>query len=95
MMRNVLLTALFLGICSSASAQQYRNYEVTPDGYGGAQGTYGNQNFEFNGQSGNSSGHVGGRRPGVQSERPSRTPGNVGATQRRCFVDGNGQSVCY
>ncbi|KVK60261.1 hypothetical protein L905_22550, partial [Agrobacterium sp. TS43] len=40
-----VLTAL---ICLSvgAHAQQYQNFEVTPDGRGGAQGTIGGRNFE-------------------------------------------------
>ena len=75
------------------SAQQYRNYEVQPDGRGGYYGTYGNRNFEIDPRRGGS-GHIGGRRPGVIQERPSRTPGNVGATQRSCVVDGNGNAIC-
>ncbi len=38
--------AVLMGLPASASAQQYQNFEVTPDGRGGAQGTIGGRNFE-------------------------------------------------
>lgn len=43
----VVSAAIFLS-ASAALSQQYRNLEVTPDGRGGASGTYGNQNFDVN-----------------------------------------------
>jgi hypothetical protein len=89
----VQLLACLIGF-TEASAQ-YRNYEASPNGSGGIQGTYGNQNFDIDGQSyGNASGQVGGERPGVRQVRPSQTPGNFGATQRRCFVGENGNTFC-
>jgi hypothetical protein len=91
-MRIVLAAFIGLAACS-ASAQQYRNFEVQADGTGGYYGTYGNQNFEVRPQSG-LSGHVGGRRPNVIDERRSQRPGSVGATQRSCVVDGNGNAIC-
>lgn len=77
-----------------AKAQQFRNTEIQPDGTGGYHGTYGNENFEVRPQGDGVSGHIGGRRPGVIEERPSRRPGSVGTTQRNCVVDGNGNAIC-
>jgi hypothetical protein len=91
MFRYIILIASLAA--SPAMAQQYRNLEVQPDGTGGYYGTYGNKNFEMNSQNG-MSGQIGGRRPGVVEERPSRRPGSVGATQRNCVVDGNGNAFC-
>lgn len=76
-----------------AHAQQYRNFEIQPDGTGGYHGTYGNQNFEVRPGVGQS-GHIGGRRSNVIEERRSRRSGSVGATQRSCVVDGNGIASC-
>ncbi|MFB9950286.1 hypothetical protein ACFFP0_15615 [Rhizobium puerariae] len=91
-MKPILLALAFLA-ASEADAQQYRNYEVQPNGTRGYYGTYGNRNFEIDPRNGGS-GQTGGRRPGVIRERPARTPGNVGATQRRCHVGGNGTAIC-
>jgi hypothetical protein len=88
-------SALALMFWAGVAQAQYRNYEVTPNQSGGAHGTYGNENFEIDRSTGDVSGHIGGRRPGTLSERPSQTPGNIGATQSRCYVDGEGRSACY
>ena len=92
MMKTVLLA--FLLLATGAAAQQYQNYEVQPDGMGGYTGTYGNRNFEVTPTPDGWSGQVGGRRPGVIQERPSWRPGSIGATQRNCVVDGNGNAIC-
>jgi hypothetical protein len=61
----------------------------------GTQGTYGNRNFEIDPQSyGQASGHIGGRSISNQAVRPSVTDGNVGATQSRCYADGDGNTFC-
>ncbi len=78
-------------LAASTADAQYRNLEVERGITGGYSGTFGNQNFEIG--PGDSS-QFGGRRPGVIEGRAPRTKGNVGATQRRCFVDGNGNAAC-
>ncbi|MCK8779048.1 hypothetical protein M0654_03520 [Rhizobium sp. NTR19] len=92
-MKTMPLVAILLA-ASPASAQQHRNYEVAPNGSGGYTGTYGNENFDIDTQYGGVSGQIGGRRPGVIQERPSRKAGSIGATQRNCVVDGNGNALC-
>ncbi|SEL16208.1 hypothetical protein [Xaviernesmea oryzae] len=90
-----LALSLSLLLMPAAADAQYKNYEVTPTGRCGAQGTYGNQNFQIDCSGNSRSGQIGGRRPGVRSERPSSVRrGSTGATQSRCFVDGNGNSFC-
>lgn len=70
------------------------NENVTVDRRGRS-GTIGNRNFEIDAQSyGQASGHVGGRAISNQAARPSVTQGNVGATQSRCYADGNGNTYC-
>lgn len=94
-MKTLVALLVLTVTASGALAQQYRNFEATPDRRGGVQGTWGKRNFEIDNYSrGNPSGHVGGRQPGRLSEKPSVTPGNRGATQSRCYVDGYGRSVC-
>ncbi|WP_210271302.1 hypothetical protein [Rhizobium sp. RM] len=91
----LVATAIALAVGSGAHGQQYKNLEVTPDGRGGAHGTYGNQNFEiYRGSGQPPSGHMGGNRLGTRTERPTQQRGNRGATQNSCFVDGNGNSFC-
>lgn len=93
---GVLLVLLLALPAGAALSQQYRNLEVTPDGRGGGHGSYGGRNFEYRRDYGQPpTGHIGGRSLGTLHERPARTPGNTGATQRRCYVDGNGQAICY
>lgn len=88
-----LLCAILL-LARPAAAQHYRNFEITPDNQGGAYGTYGNQNFQFEGSSsGSVEGQIGGGRPGVTYHAPGRQ-GDQGATLRRCFRDGNGHAIC-
>ncbi len=90
---KLLLPLLLLLSASPSLAQQYRNYEVQPNGYGGYTGTYGNRNFDI-GTRDDNQGHIGGRRPNVLTERPSTRRGSVGATQGNCLVDGNGNAFC-
>lgn len=88
-MKAVIVILLTLA-ATAAQAQQYRNYEVQPDGTGGYYGTYGNRNFEVNPQNG---GRVV-RRPGAIHERSYRRPGDVRANPNNCVVDGSGTAVC-
>lgn len=90
---KIVLCVLAVFSASPALAQQYRNLEIQPNGTGGYMGTYGNRNFDIDTQNG-VQGHVGGRRPGVITERPSQRRGSVGATQNNCVVDGNGNAIC-
>lgn len=61
----------------------------------GNAGTIGNRNFEIDADSyGQASGQIGGRAISNQESRPSITNGNVGATQNRCYADGNGNTYC-
>lgn len=67
---------------------------VTIDRRAGS-GTVGNRNFEIDAESyGQASGHNGGRAISNQAARPGLTQGNVGATQSRCYADGNGNTYC-
>lgn len=93
--RNLkVAVTLSLGLFLSAAGafgQQYRNLEVTPDQHGGATGQYGGQNFQVE----------------PDYSRPQNRPGKPliivppqqnstdGKTKKRCYTDGNGQSVCY
>lgn len=94
-MRNLLGAAavLFAAMVGQASAQ-YKNFESEPNATGGYTGTYGNQNFDVDVDNGEVSGHIGGQRPGVVTQRKSARPGHIGATQRRCYVDGYGNAYC-
>lgn len=61
----------------------------------GTEGTIGNRNFEIDEQSyGQASGQIGGGSISNLESRPSITSGNVGATQSRCYADGNGNTYC-
>ena len=61
----------------------------------GSAGTIGNRNFDIDADSyGQASGQIGGRAISNQESRPSITRGNVGATQSRCYADGNGNTYC-
>lgn len=61
----------------------------------GTAGTLGNRNFEIDAEShGQASGHIGGRAISNQRARPGITGGHVGATQSRCYADGNGNTYC-
>ncbi len=86
--------ALALGFCLSAAGafgQQYRNLEVTPDGHGGASGQYGGQNFQV--EPDYSRPQNGAGKPVIVI--PPQQNGTNGKTKKRCYTDGNGQSVCY
>ncbi|MBO9135157.1 hypothetical protein J5289_21370 [Rhizobium sp. B230/85] len=74
---------------SAALGQQYRNYEVQPDGMGGYTGTDGNRNFEVTPQNG---GRIV-RHPNTQRERSVRRPGDM-RSQPNCVVDGYGNAIC-
>lgn len=85
----VVSAAIFLS-ASAALSQQYRNLEVTPDGRGGASGTYGNQNFDVSPDY---------SRPNnrrsmapVIAVPPNNATG--GKTRKSCYVDGNGTAIC-
>lgn len=91
-MKNVVLLVAILA-ATPAAAQHYQNFEIQRNATGGYTGTLGNQNFDIDTKNG-VSGQIGGRRPGVVQERPSRQKGNIGATQRNCVVDANGNAYC-
>lgn len=94
-MRNLLSAAILLFAAMAAdTSAQYRNFESEPNTTGGYTGTLGKQNFDVDISNGEVSGHIGGQRPGVVTQRKSARPGHIGATQRRCYVDGNGNAYC-
>ena len=94
-MRNLLgAAAILVAAMAGHASAQYRNFESEPNATGGYTGTFGNQNFDVDLGKGEVSGHLGGQRPGVVMQRRSGTPGNIGATQRRCYVDGYGNAYC-
>lgn len=79
--------AVLMGLCASAEAQQYQNFEITPDGRGGAQGTLGGRNFEVyrNNNRPPASGRVA---PDTRRERRNAVP------RQTCIVDAAGQTRC-
>jgi hypothetical protein len=91
---KTLMAVMFVVLTASAAeAQHYQNFEIQRNATGGYTGTLGNQNFDIDTKNG-ISGQMGGRRPNVVEERPSRTKGNIGATQGNCVVDANGRAYC-
>ncbi|TNM65301.1 hypothetical protein [Aliirhizobium smilacinae] len=94
-MRALIVFAVFFIAGSSWAEEQqhYQNFEIQRNATGGYTGTLGNQNFDIDTKNG-VSGQMGGNRPNVVQERPARTKGNVGATQKSCVVDGNGRAFC-
>ncbi|MFK3781081.1 hypothetical protein [Agrobacterium sp. NPDC089420] len=95
--RRYLSTALRTGLAAGlfvfaagpavvAHAQQYQNFEVTPDGHGGGQGTIGRRNFEV---------YRNYDRPPANRAAPDtrRERGNP-VPQQSCIVDAQGQTRC-
>lgn len=79
--------ALLMGFAGeTAFAQQYQNFEVTPNRRGGAQGTLGNRNFQVE----------------PDYSRPVQRRNNATATQPRrnaapqqvCVIDAQGRLRC-
>ncbi|WP_162939514.1 hypothetical protein [Neorhizobium sp. NCHU2750] len=79
---------------SSADAQQYQNFEIRRNATGGYTGTLGSRNFDIDIKRGEVSGKLGGQRPGLVDQRPSRKLGNVGGTYRSCVAHANGTTIC-
>jgi hypothetical protein len=80
-----VLTAI---ICLSvgARAQQYQNFEVTPDGRGGAQGTIGGRNFEVYRNYD--------RPPASRASPETRRELRRAVPQQTCIVDTEGRTRC-
>lgn len=79
--------AMLMALAGEAAfAQQYQNFEVTPNRRGGAQGTLGNRNFQVD----------------PDYSRPVQRRNNATATQHRrnatpqrfCVVDAQGRVRC-
>lgn len=81
---SVLIAVIGLSAC--AHAQQYQNYEVTPDGRGGAQGTIGGRNFEI---------YRNYDRPPANRASPNtRRELRRALPQQTCIVDTEGRTRC-
>lgn len=76
---------------AGAVGQQYQNLEVTPDGRGGATGQYGGRNFQVERDYSRPQNQLG--KPVIIV--PPQQNSTDGKTKKRCYTDGNGQSVCY
>lgn len=78
--------AVVIGFSASAHAQQYQNFEVTPNGRGGAQGTIGGRNFEV---------HRNYDRPPAGRTSPeTRRDLRRAVPQQTCIVDTQGRTRC-
>lgn len=78
---------LMIGLATSAHAQQYQNFEVTPDRRGGAQGTIGGHNFEIYRNYD--------RPPAGRSASPdTRRELRRAVPQQSCIVDAEGRTRC-
>lgn len=75
-----------IGLSAGAHAQQYQNYEVTPDGRGGAQGTIGGRNFEIYRNYD--------RPPANRASPDTRRELRRAAPQQTCIVDTEGRTRC-
>ncbi|OQP86271.1 hypothetical protein BTR14_11285 [Rhizobium rhizosphaerae] len=94
-MFKTIALCLTLAATPIAAQAQYKNYEVTPTGRCGAQGTYGNQNFQLDCSGTSRSLQLGGAKVDSQRLPPAaRRNNNAGKTHSRCYVDGNGTSYC-
>ena len=81
---GVLTAMIFLSV--GAHAQQYQNFEVTPDGRGGAQGTIGGRNFEI---------YRNYDRPPVNRASPdTRRELKRAVPQQTCIIDTEGRTRC-
>ena len=79
--------AILMCLPASASAQQYQNFEVTPNGRGGAQGTVGGRNFEVER---NYDRPPAGRSNSTDTRRESRNA----VPQQTCIIDAEGRTRC-
>lgn len=89
-LRAGLATGLFvltISLAALAHAQQYQNFEITPDGRGGAQGTIGRRNFEIER---NYDRPPANRRSSSDTRRDYRSP----VPQQTCLVDTEGRTRC-
>lgn len=75
-----------IGLAAGAHAQQYQNFEVTPDGRGGAQGTIGGRNFEI--YRNYDRPPAGGTSPETRRDLRRAVP------QQTCVVDSEGRTRC-
>ncbi len=80
--------AVLMALTTFAQAQQYQNFEVTPDGRGGAQGTIGGRNFEVYR---NHDRPPAGNRVSPEARRDQRNA----APQQTCIIDNTqGRTRC-
>lgn len=75
-----------IGLPAGAHAQQYQNYEVAPDGRGGAQGTIGGRNFEIYRNYD--------RPPANRASPDTRRELRRAVPQQTCIVDTEGRTRC-
>lgn len=92
-MRYLLPIIICLYSSRALADEAYPNFDIYADGRGGYSGTHGAQNFDIDVNNG-VSGQIGGQQPNVRIKRRGLTPGNVGATQGSCVVDGNDMAYC-
>ncbi len=88
-MRGSLAVTAFsvmVGLAAGAHAQQYQNFEVTPDGRGGAQGTIGGRNFKV--ERNYDRPPAGGASPETRRDLRQAVP------QQTCIVDSEGRTRC-
>lgn len=78
--------SVMVGLAAGAHAQQYQNFEVTPDGRGGAQGTIGGRNFEV--ERNYDRPPAGGASPETRRDLRQAVP------QQTCIVDSEGRTRC-
>ena len=87
---KTILAVIATLMATPTQAQQYRNYEVRPDGAGGYYGTDGNRNFQVSPPNG---GRIV-RTPNGSQKQYDRRPGDVRSNRNNCVVDGNGNAFC-
>ncbi|CUX58964.1 conserved exported hypothetical protein [Agrobacterium sp. NCPPB 925] len=75
-----------IGLAAGAHAQQYQNFEVTPDGRGGAQGTVGGRNFEVERNYD--------RPPAGGASNATRRELRRAVPQQTCVIDSEGRTRC-
>ena len=78
--------AVLIGLAVGSHAQQYQNFEVTPDGRGGAQGTIGGRNFEVERNYD--------RPPAGGTSSETRRDLRQAVPQQTCIVDSEGRTRC-
>lgn len=81
-----VVLSVTIGLAGGAHAQQYQNFEVTPDGRGGAQGTIGGRNFEV--YRNYDRPPAGGASPETRRELRRAVP------QQTCVIDSEGRTRC-